>query len=116
MAARSMLTRLFVASIALICLYGCNGEHALAKKIVSDELGSPQSIEFRNLRTKPGGAIVCGDVLASDRSHAGWRYFVAYLEQGQAVIDVSSERMGADAEMGNPLLRGEASRFYNACS
>lgn len=100
---------------AIGTLAGCDKRPEAARQIVRNELRGPQAIEFRNVRVHAKDNIVCGEVLASDKPHGGWRHFVAYTDLGRAAVAPSSEIISADAEMSNPLLKGEAERFNHAC-
>lgn len=97
-----------------LALTGCDKLPGQAKTIVAAELGGPAVIDFRNLRTQRQKGIVCGEVMASDRPGAGWRPFVAYPSLGRAAVSPTAE-IGAEAEMGNPLLKGAAAEFIHAC-
>lgn len=107
--------RAIVALAAVLVLSGCDQPTAEAKKIVINTLGGPTTIEFRKLTTSSDKTIVCGEVMATDKPEGGWRRFVAYLQFGRAVVMPSYEVPGAEAEMGNPLLKGEYGRFLAAC-
>ncbi|WP_139216688.1 hypothetical protein [Sphingomonas sp. NFR04] len=72
-------------------------------------------IDFRSTKSSADGKKVCGEVTASDRPHAGWRHFVAYIDIEKAAIAADDSPMGSDAELNNPLLRGAAYGFMHAC-
>lgn len=109
------MTKIWLLLVISLALGGCDKRIGDARRVVSNELGNPRSAEFRNMRAKNGKPIVCGEVLASDRPHGGWRHFVAYTELGRAAVMPSSAPLTEDAEMGNPLLKGAAGEFLNAC-
>lgn len=106
-----------LACLSLLGVAGCDqAVKSEAQAIVQRQLGNPASIDFRRLRVKSSehSSIVCGEVEASDRPGAGWRYFVAYPTVGGAAI-APPGGIGPEGEMGNPLLAGAADGFNHAC-
>ena len=100
--------------VAALTLTGCDSRYRHAREIVRRELGEPNYADFRRLRTKGNEHLVCGEVDASNQGGAGWRYFVAYIDQDRAVI-APPGGVTAAGEMGDSLLAGEAATFNHMC-